>query len=246
VTNPLTQLHRAIVDHFDLEELRTLCYDLGVNYDDLRGEALSGKARELILKMGRKRQLDELLSLLARTRPNLPREIVLADPDTLDELYAALPSFEDTSLPAPPAPGASPFEGLHHFDQADAHLFFGREALTAKLVGQLRAQRFLAVVGASGSGKSSVVRAGLIPALQRGELLSDGTPPPDGSADESRILTAGADGTVRLWYTRMEDLLEEACRQVPRNMTQGEWRRFMKGQPYRETCPGKLVPGWDE
>ncbi|MGD9100910.1 MAG: hypothetical protein PVF45_10560, partial [Anaerolineae bacterium] len=183
MTNPLTQLHRAIVDHFDLEELRTLCYDLGVNYDDLRGEALSGKARELILKMGRQGQLDELLSLLAQTRPHLPGEIVLADFDTLDELYAVLSSFEDTSLPAPPAPGASPFKGLQYFDQADAHLFFGREALTAKLVGQLRAQRFLAVVGASGSGKSSVVRAGLIPALQRGEPLADGTLPPDGSAD---------------------------------------------------------------
>jgi hypothetical protein len=29
-------------------------------------------------------------------------------------------------------------------------------------------------------------------------------------------------------------------------MTQGEWRRFMKNEPYRETCPGKLVPHWDE
>jgi len=40
----------------------------------------------------------------------------------------------------------------------------------------------------------------------------------------------------------MEDLLEAACQRAPRNMTQGEWQRFMGDEPYRETCPGKLVP----
>jgi hypothetical protein len=69
----------------------------------------------------------------------------------------------------PPAPGEPPFQGLHYFDEADADRFFGREALVEKLVGRLREDRFLAVVvGASGSGKSSIVRAGLVPALRRG------------------------------------------------------------------------------
>jgi energy-coupling factor transporter ATP-binding protein EcfA2 len=82
----------------------------------------------------------------------------------------------------PPAPGEPPFKGLQYFDAADADLFFGRETLTARLVGHLRQSRFLAViVGASGSGKSSVVRAGLVPARQRGEPLADGTLPPEGS-----------------------------------------------------------------
>jgi hypothetical protein len=67
-----------------------------------------------------------------------------------------------------PEPGAEPFMGLRYFDVQDAHLFFGREQLTAQLVKRLHEQRFLAVVGASGSGKSSVVRAGLVPALKRG------------------------------------------------------------------------------
>jgi WD40 repeat protein/DNA-binding SARP family transcriptional activator len=83
-----------------------------------------------------------------------------------------------------PAPGEPPFKGLQYFDQADANLFFGREMLTAKLVAHLaptRGERFLAVVGASGSGKSSIVRAGLIPALVRGEPLADGSLPPAGS-----------------------------------------------------------------
>lgn len=67
-----------------------------------------------------------------------------------------------------PAPGEPPFKGLDFFDESDAGLFFGREALTAKLARTLREKRFLAVVvGSSGSGKSSIVRAGLIPALRR-------------------------------------------------------------------------------
>ncbi|HKZ70680.1 MAG TPA: hypothetical protein VJ020_11410 [Anaerolineales bacterium] len=82
----------------------------------------------------------------------------------------------------PPAPGVSPFKGLQYFDEADAGMFFGRERLIAKLAGQLREHRFLAViVGASGSGKSSLVRAGLIPALRWGEPLADGALPPEGS-----------------------------------------------------------------
>ena len=81
----------------------------------------------------------------------------------------------------PPEPGDPPYRGLHYFDEADADHFLGREALTARLAGRLRAERFLAVIGASGSGKSSVVRAGLLPALRRGQQLADGALPPDGS-----------------------------------------------------------------
>ncbi len=80
-----------------------------------------------------------------------------------------------------PAPGEAPFKGLRHFDTADADLFFGREELIGQLLEHLRQHRFLAVLGASGSGKSSVVRAGLIPALQRGEPLADDTQPPQRS-----------------------------------------------------------------
>jgi hypothetical protein len=87
-------------------------------------------------------------------------------------------------LPARPT-ASPPYRGLQHFDQADADWFFGRELWTARLVAQLdpsQGQRFLAVVGASGSGKSSIVRAGLIPALAAGAPLADGTLPPEGSA----------------------------------------------------------------
>jgi WD40 repeat protein len=82
-----------------------------------------------------------------------------------------------------PAPGAPPYKGLEYFDEKDADKFFGREALVARLAGHLRESRFLAVIlGASGSGKSSAVRAGLIPALRRGKELFDGSLPPEGCA----------------------------------------------------------------
>jgi ABC-type multidrug transport system fused ATPase/permease subunit len=59
----------------------------------------------------------------------------------------------------------SPFRGLESFRPEDSKFFFGREALTRKLVAQIQAHPFLAVLGASGSGKSSLVMAGVIPAL---------------------------------------------------------------------------------
>ncbi|MGD9100650.1 MAG: BTAD domain-containing putative transcriptional regulator, partial [Anaerolineae bacterium] len=76
-----------------------------------------------------------------------------------------LPGLAGREITAqPPVPGTPPFKGLQYFDVADADLFFGRESLTARLVGHLRERHSLTVVvGASGSGKSSVVRAGLIP-----------------------------------------------------------------------------------
>ena len=67
-----------------------------------------------------------------------------------------------------PAPGEPPYMGLRYFDSTDADLFYGRSALTRELTKRLTNERFLAIVGASGSGKSSVARAGLLPAWQKG------------------------------------------------------------------------------
>jgi WD40 repeat protein/serine/threonine protein kinase len=68
----------------------------------------------------------------------------------------------------------NPFKGLRAFLEADAADFFGREVLTRRLVERLAEPRsdarFLCVVGPSGSGKSSIVRAGLVPALRRGAI----------------------------------------------------------------------------
>ena len=62
----------------------------------------------------------------------------------------------------------TPYKGLEAFQPQDAEFFFGREDLIADLAGRLAGSPFLAVVGPSGSGKSSVVRAGLVPAIWAG------------------------------------------------------------------------------
>ncbi len=67
--------------------------------------------------------------------------------------------------------GLCPYMGLRAFGEEDAPYFYGRESLTQKLLYELSQQAFLAVVGASGSGKSSVVHAGLIPLLRQGKQL---------------------------------------------------------------------------
>lgn len=67
-------------------------------------------------------------------------------------------------LPLP----SNPFPGLRPFQQGEEALFFGREAQVDAMIDQLAATRFLAVVGTSGSGKSSLVNCGLVPGLHRG------------------------------------------------------------------------------
>ena len=67
----------------------------------------------------------------------------------------------------------NPYKGLRAFQESDAGTFFGREELVERLLGRIEhddATPFLAVVGPSGSGKSSVVKAGLLPALRGGAI----------------------------------------------------------------------------
>ncbi|MER6134376.1 helix-turn-helix domain-containing protein [Streptomyces sp. NPDC001815] len=78
----------------------------------------------------------------------------------------------------------APYRGLARFETGDSALFFGREQLAADLVDLLRRRRFAAVFGPSGSGKSSLLRAGLIPALRQ-------TQEPDLRPSAIRILTPG-------------------------------------------------------
>jgi WD40 repeat protein/DNA-binding SARP family transcriptional activator len=107
--------------------------------------------------------LDALIEKLLSKRPQDRPATAAQVQEALAELYA-------------PAPGPCPYKGLQFFDEADAGLFFGREGLIERLVERLMPappaeqqtwEHFLAVIGASGSGKSSVVRAGLVPALRR-------------------------------------------------------------------------------
>jgi WD40 repeat protein/transcriptional regulator with XRE-family HTH domain len=73
--------------------------------------------------------------------------------------------------PLQPAAGECPYRGLEAFDEEHADLFFGRDAAVQRLLEQLKRSRFIAVIAPSGSGKSSLVRAGLLPALRQGASM---------------------------------------------------------------------------
>ncbi|HRL11863.1 MAG TPA: toll/interleukin-1 receptor domain-containing protein, partial [Aggregatilineales bacterium] len=122
------------------------------------------------------------------------------------ELLNALPGkrrvnvFDD--IPVENIP--NPFKGLESFQQTDAAFFFGRENLVQKAVKQLQeAQkaRFLPVLGASGSGKSSLVRAGIIPRIRQGAI-------PGSEKWRLAIFTPG-EHPVEALAVRLSPLLED-------------------------------------
>jgi WD40 repeat protein len=75
----------------------------------------------------------------------------------------------------PLRPAGSPYPGLRPFEASETHLFFGREEQVDALLARLHRSRLVAVVGESGAGKSSLVRAGLLPALEAGFLADAGS-----------------------------------------------------------------------
>jgi energy-coupling factor transporter ATP-binding protein EcfA2 len=84
-------------------------------------------------------------------------------------MTADLGTFAQTTAPVNPFPGLSPFEF------GESYLFFGREGQSEQLISKLSRTHLLAIVGTSGSGKSSLVRAGLLPALYGGFMTSAGS-----------------------------------------------------------------------
>ncbi len=67
----------------------------------------------------------------------------------------------------------NPFVGLRPFQSNESLLFFGRSDQTLELLQRLHVHRFVAVIGSSGCGKSSLIKAGLIPSLKAGYLVDD-------------------------------------------------------------------------
>lgn len=65
------QLQTILASRFDLEELKTLCFRLGVAYDSLRGEGLEGKARELVAYWQRRQQIGQLVNAIQLYRPDI-------------------------------------------------------------------------------------------------------------------------------------------------------------------------------
>ena len=126
-----------------------------------------GYSEAQISRLERNQRLPDLTSLQALFIPALNLE----DDPQLAERFLEL--AQTARQEDEPSPGVAPYKGLLYFDEQDSELFFGREALTSRLAKHVldlsrgSSNRFLAVVGPSGSGKSSLVRAGLSVALKR-------------------------------------------------------------------------------
>lgn len=79
-----------------------------------------------------------------------------------------VPGSADREQARPRWAGGCPYRGLLPYDQAHAAVFYGRDRLTAQLAGLLAHGGLVMVTGASGAGKTSLLQAGLVPALARG------------------------------------------------------------------------------
>src|SRR6266545_2061178 len=86
------------------------------------------------------------------------------------EQVSLLLSQITTKFQPKPFSGECPYKGLEVFEEEDAGLFFGRERLVEELIGRVKESRAVFITGPSGSGKSSLVRAGLIHALKEGAI----------------------------------------------------------------------------
>ncbi len=123
----------------------------------------------MVLLPGAPELSDPRLAFL-RTRTWVDLRKGIADPDGRQDLISAITGAPRSVKVASAASGTCPYRGLAPFDEEHAEFFVGRDDDTARVVEKLKTSRFLAVLGPSGSGKSSLLRAGVVPSLRRGVL----------------------------------------------------------------------------
>ena len=136
---------QEIKDRFNKDEIRELCFGLGINPEDLNETTITTMVESLLLYTERHGLITDLISLVEVERP---------------ELNWSEAAFSTVDCP---------YRGLLPFREEDAHLFYGRDAYINSLLERIKTQQLVAVIGPSGSGKSSVVFAGLIPRLRHAE-----------------------------------------------------------------------------
>ena len=144
---------------------------------------------QLMLALYRSGRQADSLEVYRRTRELLAGELGLEPSRALQELERAVlqqdPALDPRGVVTPDDGATCPFKGLAPFEAGDALYFCGREQLLARIVARLASGTFVGIVGPSGVGKSSLLRAGLLPALAQGAL--------PGSAVWRVLLVRGAD-----------------------------------------------------
>jgi DNA-binding SARP family transcriptional activator len=181
----------AQADIFRLEELRLGAIEMRIDADLRRGLAseLIGELESLVRQQPlRERPIAQLmhafyragrqaeaLRTFQRFRRRLGEELGIEPSPELRRLEEQILLHDPRLVPATARGSATlttnPFKGLRPFSEADADDFFGRDRLVSEVIVRLTAGcRMVALVGPSGSGKSSVVGAGVVPALRKGAL----------------------------------------------------------------------------
>ncbi len=142
---------------------------------------LTQREREVLMLIGAGRTNRQIAESLVISLPTAERHVhnILAKLECANRTEAAViarsvlaggeherPTLA-TAEPDDPFEGVEPYPGLEPFDGAEVDRYFGREEVTSRVLRSLDAQPMVAIVGASGSGKSSLMLAGVAPALQR-------------------------------------------------------------------------------
>jgi energy-coupling factor transporter ATP-binding protein EcfA2 len=148
-------IRALLIEAYGDEALTALCFDYfrPVHREFTLGMTMSQKVQLLL----------EYSSDQPRGQETLLQLVQGDNPEKFSEYEPRLQVLEGPLL----ADITAPYRGLEAFYEEHAHLFFGREALTRRLRRKLKKSRFLAVIGPSGSGKSSLARAGLLPLLRK-------------------------------------------------------------------------------
>ena len=190
----------------------------------------------------------DALDVLRRAGRTMRDELGLDPGQELVELEQRILSQDPSLLDVPNRIGGSsatcPYRGLRPFDAADADFYFGREVVVAEAVRRLEEFPLLLVVGPSGSGKSSLVRAGIVPAMARaGHPASVVTPGPDPLAALTTAIAGLYPGGLLVVDQVEEVFANDADRAVTREFLDRLVARIEAGTPVVATLRADFL-GW--